>query len=70
MLVICSQCFFLKGCICFISVYIHFFFSTQVKQSSKDTNYDHLKYDFTVLPLLFHFEVESWFFFHISVLNS
>ena len=29
MLVICSQCFW-KGCICFISVYIHFFFSTQV----------------------------------------
>ena len=29
MLVICSQCF-LKCCICFISVYFHFFFSTQV----------------------------------------
>ena len=29
MLVICSQCFW-KGCICFISVYFHFFFSTQV----------------------------------------
>ena len=29
MLVICSQCF-KKGCICFISVYFHFFFSTQV----------------------------------------
>ena len=29
MLVSCSQCFW-KGCICFISVYFHFFFSTQV----------------------------------------
>ena len=29
MLVSCSQCFW-KGCICFISVYFHFFFSPQV----------------------------------------
>ena len=29
MLVSCSQCFW-KGCICFISVYFHFFFSWQV----------------------------------------
>ena len=29
MLVSCSQCFW-KGCICFISVYFHFFFSSQV----------------------------------------
>ena len=29
MLVSCSQCF-RKGCICFIPVYFHFFFSTQV----------------------------------------
>ena len=61
MLVSCSQCFW-KGCICFISVYFHLFFSTQVWQPSKDTNYDHLKYDFAVLPLLFHFGVKCSFF--------
>ena len=60
---------FLKSCICFISVYFHFVFLTQVKQPSKDTNYDHLKYDFMVLQLLFHFEVKCSFF-HISVFNS
>ena len=60
--VICRQCFLKRLYQLHIWYIFIFFISTQVEQSSKDTDYDHLNHNFTALAMSFHFEVEGSFF--------